>query len=81
MVVVLDPHRSFEPGAQCYVRITGTASLEPMSDTTFPDRLAQRYMGEERFPHKGEFLLVKVTSTSWSGIGPFPDTPHGWGDY
>lgn len=79
VVIVIDPVRTFEPGAPCYVRIRGRASLEAMSDTSFQDRLAHRYMGLDEFPHKGDYLRVRITSDSWSGLGPFPDTLHGWG--
>jgi len=79
VVIVVDPVRTFEPGAPCYVRIRGRASLEAMNDTSFQDRLAQRYMGLTAFPHKGDYLRVRIASESWSGLGPFPDTPHGWG--
>jgi len=80
VVVVLDPARTFEPGAPCYVRISGKADYRPMADTTFPDRLAQRYMPAEIFPHAGDYVEVVINSESWSGIGPFPDTTYGWGD-
>jgi PPOX class probable F420-dependent enzyme len=79
VVVVLDPTRTFEPGAPCYVRIRGRAQYKPMTDTAFPDRLAQRYMQADEFPHAGDYVEVVVTSESWSGVGPFPETPHGWG--
>ena len=79
VVIVMDPERTFEPGAQCHVRISGTTSLESLSDTSFPDRLAKRYMGVDRFPHEGDYVSVEVTTTSWSGVGPFPRTTHGWG--
>jgi PPOX class probable F420-dependent enzyme len=80
VLLVLDPRRVLEPGAPCYVRISGTASLEPMKDTEFCDRLARRYMGIDRFPHSGEYVKVTIASTSWSGVGPFPGTVHDWGD-
>jgi PPOX class probable F420-dependent enzyme len=79
VVVVLDPTRTFEPGAPCYVRIRGRAEFTPMSDTSLPDRLAQRYMPADTFPHIGNYVEVVITSESWSGIGPFPDSTHGWG--
>jgi PPOX class probable F420-dependent enzyme len=80
VVVVLDPKRTFEPGAPCYVRISGRAEYTPMADTTFPDRLARRYMASDTFPHAGDYVEVVINSESWSGIGPFPDTSFGWGD-
>jgi PPOX class probable F420-dependent enzyme len=79
VVVVIDPTRTFEPGAPCYVRIRGRAKFKPMFDTAFPDRLAQCYMPADTFPHRGDYVEVVVTSESWSGLGPYPDTAHGWG--
>jgi PPOX class probable F420-dependent enzyme len=79
VVLVLDPTQTFEPGAPCYVRISGRAGYKPMTDTAFPDRLARRYMPADTFPHAGDYVEVVITSESWSGIGPFPDTTHGWG--
>ncbi len=79
VVLVVDPMRSVDPGVPCYVRIRGRASLEAMTDTTFQDRLARRYMGLDEYPRKADYLLVRIRSEGWSGLGPFPDTPHGWG--
>jgi PPOX class probable F420-dependent enzyme len=79
VVVVVDPSRTFEPGAQCHVLLTGVASVTPMTDTVFCDRLAGKYMGLDAFPHAGEYVMIKITTTSWSGIGPIEDSPHGWG--
>jgi PPOX class probable F420-dependent enzyme len=80
VVVVIDPSRTFEPGAPCHVRIDGKATVVPMSDTVFCDRLASRYMGTDTFPHKGDYVMVTLTTTGWSGIGPFEDTLYGWGE-
>jgi PPOX class probable F420-dependent enzyme len=79
VVIVMDPERTFEPGAPCYVQITGQATTEPMTDTAFADRLAKRYMGAEKFPHEGNYTRVNVRTTTWGGIGPFEATPHQWG--
>lgn len=78
VAIVLDD-REFEPGARCYVRLSGTAQITPLTDSVFPDRLAGRYMGLDVFPHQGDYVRVDVITVSWSGIGPFPGTPHGWG--
>jgi PPOX class probable F420-dependent enzyme len=80
LVLVLDPDREFEPGARCYVRINGTAAVTPMTDTSFPDRLAQRYMGADEFPHPGDYVLVEVTTTKVGGEGPFVGAPDSWGE-
>lgn len=79
VVIVLDDAHEFEPGARCYVRLAGTAHVTELSDSAFPDRLAHRYMGVDAYPHHGEYVRADITTTSWSGIGPFPGSPHGWG--
>ena len=80
IAIVIDHTREFEPGAPCYVRLTGTARISPLADSSFPDRLARRYMGLDAFPHHGDYVRVDVTTSYWSGVGPFADTRHGWGE-
>jgi PPOX class probable F420-dependent enzyme len=80
LVLVLDPEREFEPGARCYIRINGSATVTEMTDTSFPDRLAQRYMGADRFPHPGDYVLVDVATTRVGGEGPFVGAPDSWGE-
>jgi PPOX class probable F420-dependent enzyme len=79
VVIVVDDAHEFEPGARCYVRLTGTADVSQLSDSALPDRLARRYMGIDAYPQHGDYVRADITTTSWSGIGPFPDTPNGWG--
>lgn len=77
-VLVLDPEQEFEPGARCYVTISGPATITELTDTSFPDRLAQRYMQASTFPHRGEYCEVVVTAERLGGSGPGTGTPAGW---
>ncbi len=78
IVLVLDPEQEFEPGARCYVTITGTATIAQLPDMSFPDRLARRYMDAAEFPHAGDYCEVVITSERLGGSGPVTGTPAGW---
>ena len=77
-VVVIDPQQEFEPGARCYVTISGRATITALTDTSFPDRLARRYMNAEVFPHRGDYCEVVVTADRLGGSGPGTGTTAGW---
>jgi len=78
IVLMLDPEQEFEPGARCYVTVTGTATVTPLTDLSFPNRLAWRYMGAEEFPHAGDYIEVVISPDRLGGAGPVTGTPHGW---
>ncbi|GEM_PF-667922 len=78
VVLVLDPEQEFEPGARCYVTVTGTATVTPLADLSFPNRLAGRYMGADEFPHSGDYSEVVIRPERLSGAGPVTGTPSGW---
>jgi PPOX class probable F420-dependent enzyme len=79
-VVVIDPDREFEPGAACYARISGVATMHPLTNSDLPDRLARRYMGVDEFPHRGDYVMVLIIPTRLGGIGPHTGAEnHGWG--
>jgi PPOX class probable F420-dependent enzyme len=78
VVLVLDPEQEFEPGARCYVTVTGTAAVGPLPDLSFPNRLARRYMGVDEFPHQGDYCEVVITAVRLGGAGPVTGTLSGW---
>jgi PPOX class probable F420-dependent enzyme len=78
IILVLDPTQEFEPGAGCYVTITGTATIAQLPDMSFPDRLARRYMDAAKFPHPGDYCEVVISAERLGGSGPVTGTPAGW---
>jgi PPOX class probable F420-dependent enzyme len=71
VLVVVDPERAHAPGVPAYVRLTGTARIEP-GEPDFADRLARAYGNPDGYPWPiVPYVNVHITVTRISGLGPF----------
>lgn len=71
VLVVVDPDHTHAPGVPSYVRLTGTARIEP-GEQGFADRLAQTYGNPDGYPWPlAPYVNVHMAVTRISGLGPY----------
>ncbi len=81
VLLVVDPSLELSPGTPCYVRIQGSASIEP-GDPEFPDRLARAYGNPDGYPFpRRDFVDVRLSIDRLGGLGPHATRRlDGWAD-